>query len=72
VFDPELDRQVAGEVAAELVARVGGKQMALAAARRVPLLGGVVGAGVDGWSTYKIGQYADTMLVKRIPRPIEP
>jgi uncharacterized protein (DUF697 family) len=72
VFDPELDRQVSTEVTAELVARVSGKQMALAVARRVPLLGGAVGAGVDGWSTYKIGQYADTMLIRRIPRPIEP
>jgi uncharacterized protein (DUF697 family) len=72
VFDPELDKQVSREVAAELVARVSGKQMALTMARRVPFLGGAVGAGVDGWSTYKIGQYADTMLIRRIPRPIEP
>jgi len=72
VFDPELDRQVAGEVVAELIARISGKRMALTVTRRIPLLGGAVGAGVDGWSTYRIGQYADKSLVRRIRRPIEP
>jgi uncharacterized protein (DUF697 family) len=72
VFDPELDRQVAGEVVAELIARISGKRMALTVTRRVPLLGGAVGAGVDGWSTYRVGQYADKSLVRRIRRPIEP
>ncbi|ADB29274.1 conserved hypothetical protein [Kribbella flavida DSM 17836] len=71
VFDPELDRLVAGEVVGELIARVSGKRMALTVTRRVPLLGGAVGAGVDGWSTYRIGEYADKSLVRRIPRPIE-
>ncbi|MEV6287928.1 EcsC family protein [Kribbella sp. NPDC051770] len=72
VFDPELDRQVSGEVVGELIARISGKRMAITVTRRVPLLGGVVGGGVDGWSTYRIGQYADKSLVRRIPRPIEP
>ncbi len=71
VFDPELDRQVSGEVVAELIARISGKRMALAVTRRVPFLGGAVGAGVDGWSTYRIGEFADKSLVRRIPRPIE-
>jgi uncharacterized protein (DUF697 family) len=72
VFDPELDRQVATEVVAELIARVSGKRMAITVTRRVPLLGGAVGATVDGWSTYRIGQYADKSLIRRIRRPIEP
>jgi uncharacterized protein (DUF697 family) len=71
VFDPVLDRQVAGEVVAELIARISGKRMALTVTRRVPLLGGAVGAGVDGWSTYRVGQYADKSLVRRTYRPIE-
>ncbi|GAA0932638.1 EcsC family protein [Kribbella koreensis] len=71
VFDPELDRMVAGEVVGELIARIGGKRMGLMVTRRVPLLGGAVGAGVDGWSTFRIGQYADKSLVRRIRRPIE-
>ncbi|MEU4290764.1 EcsC family protein [Kribbella sp. NPDC026596] len=72
VFDPELDRQVSGEVVGELIARISGKKMALTVTRRIPLLGGVVGGGVDGWSTYRVGQYADKSLVRRIRRPIEP
>jgi uncharacterized protein (DUF697 family) len=72
VFDPELDRQVAGEVVGELIARISGKKMALTVTRRVPLLGGAVGAGVDGWSTFRIGQFADKSLVRRFRRPIEP
>ena len=72
VFDPELDRQVAGEVVGELIARISGKKMALTVTRRIPLLGGAVGAGVDGWSTYRVGQYADKSLVRRIRRSIEP
>jgi uncharacterized protein (DUF697 family) len=72
VFDPELDRQVAGEVVAELIARISGKRMALTVTRRVPLLGGAVGAGVDGWSTYRVGEFAEKSLIRRIRRPIEP
>jgi hypothetical protein len=71
VFDPELDRRVSAEVISELIARISGKRMALAVTRRVPLLGGAVGAGVDGWSTYRVGQYADRTLVRRIPRQLE-
>ena len=55
----------------ELMARVSGKRMAIAMTRRIPLLGGAVGAGVDGWSTYRIGQYAASMLIRRIPRQLE-
>ncbi|MEV5960850.1 EcsC family protein [Kribbella sp. NPDC051952] len=72
VFDPELDRQVSGEVVGELLARISGKKMALTVTRRIPLLGGAVGATVDGWSTYRVGQFADKSLVRRIRRPIEP
>ncbi|MGW1343861.1 EcsC family protein [Kribbella sp. NPDC002412] len=72
VFDPELDRQVAGEVVAELIARISGKRMALTVTRRIPLLGGAVGAGVDGFATWRIAEYADKSLVRRIRRPIEP
>jgi len=72
VFDPELDRQVSGEVVGELLARISGKRVALSVTRRIPFLGGAVGAGVDGWATFRIGQYADKSLVRRIRRPIEP
>ena len=44
VFDTELDRRVAQEVVADLLARVGGKRASLVITKRIPLLGGGVGA----------------------------
>ena len=64
--DPDLDRIVSTELAAHMINRVAGKRVAVAAARRVPIVGGVVGAGVDGFDTWQIGRYADREL---LPRP---
>ena len=66
--DPTLDAVVSQEVAANMLARVAGKRMAGMAARRVPLVGGVVGAGADGISTYKVGRYADREFLPRVKR----
>jgi hypothetical protein len=38
-------------------------------ARRIPLLGGIVGMGVDGFITWRIGRYTDREL---LPRPQQP
>jgi uncharacterized protein (DUF697 family) len=65
VFDPDLDRQVADEVVTDLAARIGGKNLALAITRRVPLLGGGIGAIMDGIATYQIGRYATGELLRR-------
>jgi uncharacterized protein (DUF697 family) len=65
VFDPELDKQVADEVITDLAARIGGKNLALAIVKRVPLMGGGVSAVMDGFATYQIGRYATGELVKR-------
>ena len=64
--DPALDTTVAQEVTSELFGRVGGRRMATTAVRRVPLLGGGVGAVGDGFSTYRVGRYAERELR---PRP---
>ncbi|TDE07929.1 EcsC family protein [Jiangella asiatica] len=57
--DPAVvERTVAG-VTSQLVARIGGKHATLAMVRRVPVLGGAVSAGVDAFSTYAIGRFAD-------------
>jgi hypothetical protein len=64
-YDPELNRVMAAEVTGELMAKAAGKRMVTAVGRRVPVVGGLVGAGVDGFSTWKIGRYADRELVKR-------
>jgi hypothetical protein len=61
-----LDREEADrllrQVTQSLAARVAGKRVTVAVARRVPGLGGVVGAGVDAVNTYKVGRYADSQL----------
>jgi hypothetical protein len=61
--DPSLDRIISAEVAADLVAKVAGKKLAGTVGRRIPLVGGLVGMGADGFATWKIGRYADRELL---------
>jgi len=65
VHDPGIARVLSAEVTSELVARVGGKRAALAAVRKVPLVGGIVGMGADGLATYQVGAYAAEELRPR-------
>jgi uncharacterized protein (DUF697 family) len=65
IFDPDLDRQVADDVVADLAARIGGKNLALAIVKRLPLAGGGVSAVMDGIATYQIGRYATGELLRR-------
>jgi uncharacterized protein (DUF697 family) len=65
VFDPDLDRRVAEEVVGDLMARIGGKNLALMVTKRVPLVGGGIGAVVDGFATRQIGKYATGELARR-------
>ncbi len=68
VRDAGLDTIVSQEVGSALVSRVIGKRLAVTVGRRVPVVGGVVGAGADGYSTWRIGRYADRELLPRAPR----
>jgi hypothetical protein len=61
--DPTLDRVISAEVAADLVQKVAGKKLAGTVARRIPLVGGLVGLGADAYATWKIGRYADRELL---------
>lgn len=63
--DPALDQTVAQAVTSELVARVGGRRMVTSIGRRVPLMGGAIGAGADGYNTWQVGRYADRALPNR-------
>jgi hypothetical protein len=63
--DPSLDRLISSEVAAALISRVAGKRLAVTVGRRVPVVGGLVGAGADGFATWKVGRYADRELLPR-------
>ncbi|MEI5673306.1 MULTISPECIES: EcsC family protein [Nocardioides] len=66
--DPELDRRISTEVGTEMVARVAGKRLAVTVGRRVPVVGGLVGLGADGYATWKIGRYASSELLPRARR----
>lgn len=66
--DPELDRIVSGALGTELVSRVIGKRVATTVGKRVPVVGGAVGAVADGWSTWKVGRYAGREFLPRANR----
>jgi len=63
--DAGLDRIISAEVGADLVARIAGKRLAVTIGRRVPVVGGLVGMGADGFATWKIGRYADREILAR-------
>jgi len=71
VFDPDLDQRVAQEVIKDLAARVSGKQMGLMVIRRIPLVGGGVGAAYDAYTTNQIGSFARTEFRTRRQLPRE-
>lgn len=68
VHDENLDDLLANEVAAELIARAAGKRLATTVGRRVPVVGGVVGASTDAYVTWRIGRYADREFLPRTRR----
>jgi uncharacterized protein (DUF697 family) len=65
--DPALDHRLAVEVTQELVTKVGGKRVATSVGRRVPILGGGIGAVADAFSTWRVGRFADRSLLSRRP-----
>ena len=60
--DQALDRAISSAVADDIISRILGKRMAVTVARRVPVVGGVVGMGADGYATWRIGRYAEREL----------
>ena len=63
--DGELDGTVSAVVASALITRIMGKRLATTVGRRVPVVGGLVGMGADGYATWRIGRYADRELLPR-------
>ena len=63
--DGTLDGALSAVVAADLIAKIAGKRLATTVARRVPVVGGLVGMGADGYVTWRIGRYADRELLPR-------
>ena len=66
--DAHLDKIISSEVASELITRVAGKRLATVVGRRIPVVGGLVGMGADGFATWRIGRYADRELLTRARR----
>jgi hypothetical protein len=64
-FDPRLEREISERVMASMGSRLGGKHLAVIVLRRIPLVGGGVGAAVDGWLTYGLASYVKREFVAR-------
>ncbi len=67
-YDPELERIVATTVAGDMVGALAGKRLVTTLGRRIPIVGGVVCAGTDGYGTWKIGRYAEREFLRRARR----
>ena len=68
VYDDHLSTVMANEVAGEMITRMAGKRIAFTVGRRVPVVGGIIGAGTDGFSTWQIGRYVDREFLPRTRR----
>jgi len=66
--DASIDLVISTEVASDLITKVAGKRLAITVGRRVPVVGGIVGMGADGYLTWKIGRYADREFLPRAAR----
>ena len=65
VFDPALDRHVSERVFGDLGTKMAGKHVVVQVAKRIPLVGGGVGAAADSYFTDALGQYARREFVRR-------
>ncbi len=63
--DGALEGALSAIVASDLIAKIAGKRLATTVARRVPVVGGLVGMGADGYVTWRLGRYADRELLPR-------
>lgn len=63
--DPELADRIGRAVTTDLVTSVTGRRVATMVGRRIPLLGGAIGATGDALSTYLVGVYASQELPER-------
>lgn len=68
VFDAKLDGSVSRMLLERAMNHVGGKRLGVTLAKRIPLVGGGVGAVVDGYLTRSIAQHALVALPSRRPK----
>jgi len=65
VTDQVLQRQISTRVFETLVSGLGGKRAVAFIGKRVPVIGGAVGAASDGYETTRIANYACAQFVSR-------
>ncbi|MDN5563965.1 MULTISPECIES: EcsC family protein [Luteococcus] len=65
VHDPQLDNTISEKVLANLMGQVGGKRVSLLAGKKIPVVGGGVGAATDGWATWSTGAFAKAQFINR-------
>jgi uncharacterized protein (DUF697 family) len=63
--DPALDDKIASHVTSDIVGQATGKRAVAIIARRMPILGGVVGGSTDALDTYQAAAYASQELKDR-------
>lgn len=68
VFDAKLDGQVTRALFDRAMNQMSGKRLGVWAAKRIPFIGGGVGAAVDGWSTSQIARHAVSEFRSRRPK----
>jgi uncharacterized protein (DUF697 family) len=68
LHDPDLDKVISAEVAAEMVGRVAGKRLLTTMGRKIPIAGGFIGLGADAYATWRVGRYTDRELLPRARR----
>jgi len=68
--DAKLEQQICQKVLSAWLAQIGGKQAVALVGKRLPVIGGGVGAATDGLSTRAVGRYAASQFVSRrqVPR----
>lgn len=68
VFDPQLDNAVSKALFDHTMNQVSGKRLGVWVGKRIPFVGGGVGAAVDGWATHAIARHALAEFVSRRPK----
>ena len=68
VFDARLDGQVSKALLDRALNQLGGKRLGVWVGKRIPFVGGGVGAAVDGWSTLSISRHAEAEFPSRRPK----
>lgn len=68
VFDKQLDGQISKALFDRAMNQMSGKRLGVWVGKRIPFVGGGVGAAVDGWATHTIAKLALAEFPSRRPK----